>query len=144
MADQKNKSEADVQNLIRIEWSQLGGRCWRNNVGAFRGPTGQWVRYGLANDSKQMNQVIKSSDLIGFYPLEITAEMVGKTVPVLASIEVKEEGYKKPGRGKKLDHHNAQQKWCDMVAGYGGFSGIFDSAESMRESFEQWLQSLKQ
>ena len=39
---------------------------WRNNSGAFEDKNGRWVRYGLANDSKNLNEVLKSSDLIGF------------------------------------------------------------------------------
>lgn len=136
------KTETDNQNLMRVLWSTKGGRLFRNNVGVLKNSQGGWVRYGLANESKQMNQNIKSGDCIGWYPLEITPEMVGKTVAVFCSVEVKKEGYKPSGK-RQLEHHEAQSRWADMVNQYGGFSGIFDSVGSLEESFNMWLNNLE-
>lgn len=59
-------SEADIQNLIRLEAPRRGWHLWRNNVGVLMDRRGVPVRYGLANDSKAMNEVLKSGDLIGW------------------------------------------------------------------------------
>ena len=71
------ESEAAIQNRIRLEASSVGSRLLRNNVGAFATEDGSFVRYGLANDSQQMNKKIKSSDLIGLRPVTVTPPMVG-------------------------------------------------------------------
>lgn len=59
-------TEAEVQQATRLEAARLGWHLWRNNAGAFEDKDGRWVRYGLANESKKLNDVLKSSDLIGF------------------------------------------------------------------------------
>lgn len=134
-----SKSEAQVQAETRLKTSQqCGSRLFRNNVGAFKSPNGQWVRYGLANDSKQMNQEIKSSDLIGWTCIEITPDMVGRTVAVFTSIEVKEEGYKPSGKAK-LEHYQAQLRWCERVAEQGGIAGIVDSADKAVRLVRDWI-----
>ena len=69
------ESEAAVQNRIRLEASHKGLRIWRNNVGAGMMDDGTFIRWGIANDSKQMNNHIKSSDLIGIRPVVITVAM---------------------------------------------------------------------
>ena len=56
--------ETDVNATIRIEGAKRGLILWRNNSGAFENKAGRWVRYGLANDSQRVNNLLKSSDLI--------------------------------------------------------------------------------
>lgn len=116
---------------------------FRNNVGAYKDPkTGRWVRYGLANESKEMNQHTKSSDRVGWTPIEITPEMVGKTVPVFTSIEMKKGGYKPSGKAE-LDHIAAQQRFCDTVTRAGGIAGIVDSAEKAVDLVKNWLTGME-
>jgi hypothetical protein len=62
------QTETDVQNLCRLAIQRAGGVVWRNNVGAIPREDGVPVRFGLANDSAQLNHVFKSSDLIGMCP----------------------------------------------------------------------------
>lgn len=133
------KSESQVQVETRLGLSQLL-KCvmFRNNVGAFRSPNGQWVRYGLANDSKQMNQHTKSADLIGWTPVVVTSEMVGHTIPVFTSIEVKEQGYTPLGH-KQVAHYKAQENWRDSVLRAGGIAAIVDSAIGAVEVVREWL-----
>lgn len=141
MAGKKPLTEADNQNLMRVYWSKLG-RLFRNNVGVLQNKQGGWVRYGLANESKQMNQNFKSGDCIGWIEVEVTPEMVGKRVAVFSSVEVKKEGYKPSGK-RQLDHHKAQSNWADMVSDSGGFAGIFDSVDKLSSAYDEWLQDLK-
>ena len=76
-------SEASVQAAVRAEASRRGERVWRNNLGAYTDPaSGQFVRYGLANDSKQLNDVIKSADLIGIRPVVVRpADVMKRATP---------------------------------------------------------------
>ena len=109
-------SEAAVSNRLRLAASRMGGRLWRNNVGALVDDRGVPLRYGLANDSAALNRVIKSADLIGIYPLQVTADMVGSTVGQFWSIEAKQVGWSYTGRGREA----AQSAWAQLVVSLGG------------------------
>jgi hypothetical protein len=112
------KSEAVVEQQIKLEAMRRGCILWRNNVGACTDNTGRLIRYGLANDSAQMNKEVKSGDLIGIKFTTVTLDMVGQTIGQFVSVEVKKEGWKYTGRGREV----AQQKWVDIVRWYGGLS----------------------
>lgn len=60
----KPGSEARQQSLVRLDAPQHGVWLTRNNVGALLDERGVPIRYGLANESKEQNQAIKSADLI--------------------------------------------------------------------------------
>jgi len=113
-------TEAMVQQKIRLQWSEKGGRIWRNNVGAATDDNDRHIRYGLANDSARLNRKLKSSDLIGILPMVITQEMVGRTAGIFTSIEVKKSGW----RYKGTDRERAQLAWLRLILGLGGISGF--------------------
>lgn len=110
------KSEAAVQNEIRLEASRKGCRLMRNNVGATYTDDGSFIRYGLANDSKQMNDKIKSSDLIGVRPVKITPLHVGGVLGVFLAREVKPEGWIYSGSKRE----EAQLNFLKLIASLGG------------------------
>lgn len=115
-------SEAAIQQLVRVEHCQATrGQIWRNNSGACTDQTGRLVRYGLGNDSAQLNKAVKSSDLIGITPTLITPAMVGYTLGVFTAYEVKPSDWRmRPGDERAL----AQQRFHDIVreaCGYAGF-----------------------
>lgn len=112
------KSEATVMQQVRLEASGRGARLFRNNNGAAVDKDGRHIRYGLGNESKQINQVIKSSDLIGITPLVITPDMVGKTIGVFTAIEVKRSSWKYTG----TDREKAQKAFIDIIKNLGGFA----------------------
>ena len=109
-------SEAAIQNDVRLEASKEGARLWRNNVGACKDAKGNFIRYGLANESTRMNQVIKSSDLIGIKPITITQAMVGFTFGQFCAREVKRGSWKWSGKGREV----AQHKFMQIVNSLGG------------------------
>lgn len=115
------RSESAVQAAARVRASQLGWRVWRNNVGAMQDAAGRVVRYGLANESAQMNDRIKSGDLIGIRPVLITADMVGQTIGQFVSIECKREDWYPVASDKR---YAAQVKWAEHVRGWGGLALI--------------------
>ena len=110
------KSEAAVQAQGRLAAPHLGGRLFRNNVGALMDSRGVPVRYGLCNDSAAMNAQLKSSDLIGLYPLRITPEHVGHIVGQFWAVECKEGDWRYSG----TDHEKAQLAFGQLVAKFGG------------------------
>lgn len=113
-------SEATIQKKIRLAYANNGVTLWRNNVGACQDASGNFIRYGLANESKQMNDNIKSSDLIGIKPIVITQDMVGATIGQFVAIETKRPGWKYTG----TDREKAQLKFIELVKRLGGDAGF--------------------
>lgn len=117
-----SEQEGRIIKLLQIEATARGWRLFRNSVGmAWQGKEcGQTmrgrgiildpayrVRYGLAKGS---------SDLVGWRPVVITADMVGQTIAQFVSIEAKSEGYKTATAD--------QENWLARVAEAGGFASI--------------------
>ncbi len=111
-----NASENCNQNKVRLEASRCDNILWRNNVGAAMDNNGVLIRYGLCNDSKQINKRIKSSDLIGIKQLLITEAMVGMVVGQFLAREIKPEGWQYTGSEREL----AQLKYLELVVSLGG------------------------
>lgn len=112
----KDHTEAYVQSLVRLEAPRKGVKLWRNNVGVLEDRRGVPVRYGLANDTKQLNETIKSGDLIGWRAVLITPALVGSTVAQFVSRECKRPDWKYCGD----EHERAQLKWITAVVADGG------------------------
>lgn len=112
----KGNSEAAIQAAVRLEAVTKGVRLFRNNVGALIDARGVPVRYGLANDSKQVNSAIKSADLIGWRPMLITQGHVGQVLAQFVSRECKRPGWHYVGN----DHEQAQLAWAQLVMSGGG------------------------
>lgn len=123
-------SEAVNQQQIRLMIGAAGMTPMRNNVGACQDETGRLIRYGLMNDSKELNERFKSSDLIIPRPMLITPEWVGHTVGVFCAIECKESGWKLTPGDKR---GQAQYRFHDLVRAAGGFAGFARSVDEARE-----------
>lgn len=117
LATMRSSAESYVQSMVRLAAPVAGIVLWRNNVGALMDKYGRPVRYGLANDSKALNETIKSADLIGWQSVKITADMVGQRFARFVSIECKEAGWE---YNPNDPHQIAQKRWADMVAAAGG------------------------
>lgn len=104
-------SEAGVQQRVRLLASNQGMHLWRNNVGAMIDDNGRPIRFGLLNDSAQLNRKIKSSDLIGIAP-------GGRFV----AIEVKKSNWTYRG----TDREQAQLRFLSLVNAMGGI-GYFST-----------------
>ncbi len=120
-------SEQAVQSSIRLAAANAGLLLWRNQSGACYDDTGRLIRYGLANDSAQLNKRIKSSDLIGITPTLVTQQMVGRTVGVFTAVEVKHEGWTKPTN----DREHAQAEFIRIVVEKGGIAGFAASVDDL-------------
>lgn len=109
-------SEAANSNAIRVEASLKGMRLFRNNVGAGTMDNGNFVRFGLANDSSVLNKAIKSADLIGIRPIMITPLHVGQVIGQFVSREVKAQDWRYTGTEREV----AQLRWAEIITGMGG------------------------
>jgi hypothetical protein len=99
-------SEQQIQQEIRIACSNGDTRLFRNNTGTLRDANGRPVQFGLCKGS---------ADLIGWKRVTVTEDMVGSTVAVFLSIEVKTA----TGRLRP-----EQQQWLDTVQAAGGIAGV--------------------
>lgn len=120
-------NEASVQSHTRLALARMGGLTWRNNVGACEDKSGRIIRYGLCNESAQLNRSLKSSDLVGITPVTITPDMVGQTVGVFTAIECKHSGWHlTPGDARG----QAQERFLALVRSVGGIGAfVSDPAE---------------
>jgi hypothetical protein len=100
------QSEQSIQQHIRLACSHGPVRLWRNNTGTLKDQNGRPVQFGLCKGS---------ADLIGWRRVTVTPEMVGSTVAVFTSIEVKAP----TGRLRP-----EQQQWLDAVQAAGGIAGV--------------------
>jgi len=105
-------NESAILKHILLRCGRGTSRLWRNNVGAYRDKTGNWVRYGVCNPG--------GSDLIGWQQILITPDHVGQTFAVFAAIEVKT----KTGR-ITFD----QSRFLNIVKKAGGVAGVARSPE---------------
>lgn len=115
---------AALQNKIRLAVSQIGGRLFGVTVGKF------WTGFKvgtLANgdtvlrNARIVNVGLKGmSDLSGWIPVVVTQEMVGTTVAIYLSVEVK---------ANKDRLSPEQGAWIEVVKGHGGRAGVARSAD---------------
>lgn len=121
-------SEAAVQSRVRVAASRRGMRLWRNNVGVHHDPEqGIFVRYGLANESKLVNDVVKSADLIGIRPRIVQPSDIGALIGQFVSYEVKHEGWKYTG----TEREQAQERWAQIVTSLGGEARFITSEDQL-------------
>ncbi len=108
------KSESEVQQLIQLEAAKYGCILMRNNSGGYKDDTGRMIFYGLGVISKQQNERIKSSDLIGLYQGRFIA------------IEVKREGWKFNPNDKR---EVAQLAFIDWIKNNNGLAAFCASTD---------------
>lgn len=110
-------SESRVQSSVRLEAAGKGCILFRNNVGALLDERGVPVRYGLANESKAMNDKLKSSDLIGIRRVLIGPQHAGQVIGQFVARECKHGAWKRSPTDK---HEAAQDAFLRLVLSYGG------------------------
>lgn len=121
-------SEAGVQSRVRLEAAHKRVYLWRNNCGAGKlAESGRFIRFGLANDSAQLNARLKSADLVGIRPLHITGAMVGQVVGQFVSRECKRGDWKPDGGMDCM----AQMAWATLINLNGGDAKIVTGEGSL-------------
>lgn len=104
------RSEAAVSaDAVRQARELHGAYLFRNNSGAYTDENGSHVRYGLGNLSKQVNDVMKSSDYIGIWPFHVRPEHVGQTIGQFCAVEMKASGWSYTGKGTEKGQLNFGQ-----------------------------------
>jgi hypothetical protein len=128
-------SETAVSQRVRLAAPAcFEAILWRNNVGQLLDDRGVPVRYGLANDSKKVNEQVKSSDLIGLTPITFG----GWTFGVFTAIETKREGWTYKG----TDHEQAQLRYHNIVRSLGGIAGFAASPQDYQNLVNSYGQTI--
>ena len=129
-------SEANLMRQIQMAASKIGARLFRNNiVTAWQGqvyrPTARvQVSVGpqdvVIRNARAINAGlgVGTSDLIGWAPLVISADMIGKRVAIFSSVEIKT----KTGRVTP-----EQKNFLSVVDGEGGLAILARSIEDAVE-----------
>ena len=120
--------EGAVSAEVKLEASAKGARLWRNNVGAGKLDNGNFIRWGLMNDTTQINKQVKSADLIGIRPVLITPDKVGSVIGQFLSRETKRPGWK---YSPNDEHTAAQIRWAELILSLGGDAGIVTGTGSI-------------
>lgn len=120
-----DRTETAIQNAIRLVLSKCGLRVFRNNVGTATFPDGSRVVYGLGDDTP---------DLIGWMPVVVTQEMVGRKLAVFFGVEVKKVGALKKANKK---HINGQINFLEQVVKGGGIGVMCDDEAKVSSLVEQ-------
>lgn len=134
--------EAKSSQIVRLRASEWGSRLFRNNNGMAYAPNGRPIYFGLGNESKESTKIMKSSDFIGVTPVTITPDMVGKTIGVFTSIEVKAKGFKVKNSYNPNSREFLQQKWNDMVSMHGGISGFASDQSQLDDVMHNFLRKV--
>lgn len=122
-----DKSEALVQSEVRLEAARQDIYLYRNNVGAGKLESGNFVRFGLGNDSAPLNAVLKSGDLVGIRKRLITPADVGCYIGQFVSRECKKSNWKFSGTEKE----HAQVRWAVHINSQGGDAQIVTGVGSL-------------
>jgi len=107
------KTESQIQREIIIAANRDGMRLFRNNVAKLK-HNGRWLSFGIPGPG--------GSDLIGWKAITITEDMVGETVAVFASVEVKTP------KGRVAEK---QRLWLNLVRSFGGIGIVARSQEDL-------------
>ena len=122
--------EAPILQETRLEASRIGCRLFRNNRGFFYTMDGRKTRAGL--------EAVGASDLVGFTPITITPDMVGKTVAVLLCVETKKSTWKKP----TTEHEREQEAFINFINGNGGIAFFLNNASDLKKRIDERITSL--
>lgn len=118
------KTEVSVMQQVRLEATRRGARLFRNNVGVAT-EDGRVIRYGLCNESSQVNNVCKSSDLIGITPVVCGC---GQRYGVFTAYEVKKPTWKFLESDKRAV---AQLNFVKLINSLGGIARFIKSVDDL-------------
>jgi hypothetical protein len=117
----KKQAESAVSEGNRLWARSKGGRLVRNRRGMATLPGGGRMPIGLAEPFIQ--------DDVGYLPILITAEMLGRTLPVLCLIEAKTDS------GVVEEH---QQRCIEEMRAVGAIAGVARNLDDCELILQRW------
>ena len=136
-----SKYESQVTKETLIAATKSNNRLFRNNTGT--GWAGKSHRFTeiktitvmpgdmLIRNARPLKAGLAkgSSDTIGWTNVEITPEMVGKTIPVFTAVEIKTRGTRTTAN---------QKNWADYINKENGIALIIKESEEYEEGIKEW------
>ena len=112
---------SNIKKLDEAVWLE-NPFTWRNNRGTAQTKHGQFIRFGIPEPrTPEREDDMKGGDRIGFTPVVVTADMIGRTIAVFTSIE------------EKTVHDRlkeGQKRWHNFVIEHGGISEIWQESKN--------------
>lgn len=132
--------ETTAKRVVLLRAGEYRSRLFKNNTGVAYTEYGRPVFFGLGNDGTKDDESFRTPDDIGWTPVLITPEMVGKTVAVFTAIESKKLGFiVKPDYNKKTREYG-QNKFMNLVNlnnGIAGFASCAADVDRIMQEFNQ-------
>lgn len=122
--------------------AQWGCRLFRNNSGGFYDKAGNFIRFGLMVNKKKWLAKFRTSDKIGFTPVTITPEMVGKTIPVITCFEDKKPDFTIRENYKKGSREWMQKNWIDLIKSFNGIAGFVRGERDVDSVINEWIEKV--
>lgn len=117
-------------------------RAYRNNSGALPSENGRVVRFGLGNESKKSLETYRTGDYVGFTPVVITPEMVGKTIAVFTNIECKAGDFVEKSIYNPKQREHQQNNFNILVRSHGGIAGFACKWQDVDKMVFDWYESV--
>jgi hypothetical protein len=117
----RKQAESKVNDAIIKAGRYFGSVLFRNRRGMVRLPNGGMFPYGLGHNGYPDN--------VGYTPVRITADMVGRQVAVFTAIEAK------TATGTVASH---QQACIDELKAHGCIAGVAVCGEDVRGIIKEW------
>ena len=114
-------TEATLLQALLLRGSELGVRLFRNQVGKYQLADGRWLSSGLC---------IGSSDLLGWVPVTIGPEHLGRQIAVFCAVEAK---------GQRGNLRAEQRRFLEVVTAAGGVAGVVRSVSDWETLLTSWV-----
>lgn len=124
----RGKQPESASNDAVKGWANIRrGVLYRNRRGMVDLPSGGKMPYGLGPNGY--------GDNVGYLPVVITADMVGRTLAVYTMVECKraDQALKDP------EAYGDQFKYVEEVRAAGGIAGFARHAEDSEAIYQRWL-----
>jgi hypothetical protein len=126
-------TEADIMRQLQIDASEMGARLFRQNSGVAwigkaeaincRRNVAVYPGDVIVRNARVFHAGMKGmSDLGGWSPVVVSADMIGATLAVYTQVEVKKNGRLTP----------EQSAWIDRVRLAGGLAGVARSRDDLK------------
>ncbi len=138
MAKRNRTPEAKAKDNVLLRAGQWCAKLFKNNSGVAFTDGGRAVFFGLGNEGKKTAEDIRTPDDVGWTPVTITPEMVGKKVAVFTCIDSKKLGFVVKDNYTKGTREYGQQKFFTQVINAGGIAGFACDAQQVDDIFNDF------